>query len=168
MYLFIQKLQRYFKFNKSHMNARYSSLNFFPLVFWLMICCPPRNPRQNPGHHCESSFWLAFIPNELSLTISSTSKTSLNLFLLLTAILIFSLLDYCHSFLMGLPVSRVTTFYSTHWTVPECAFWITNLILSLTQLTSSSGSQLLAAWKFKLLSTEYKYCFQSGFCIFSL
>ena len=47
---------------------------------------------------------------------------SLNLPVPPTTILIFSLLDYCHSFLLGLPVSRVTTFLSTHWTAARVCF----------------------------------------------
>lgn len=92
----------------------------------------------------------------------------LNLLAPPTTIPIFSLLDLCQSFLMGLPVSRVTAFYSTHWSVPGCAFWIANLILSLTQLKSCSGSRPLTAWEFRLLSSAWKDCFKVGFCVFHL
>lgn len=110
----------------------------------------------------DSSVRSAYISNESLLTINSTPKMSFNLLIPPTTILIFSLLDYCHSFLMGLPVSRVTTEL-----LPECAFWITNLILSLTQLKSSSGSQTLTAWKFKLLRIACKDSFWCDSCLSS-
>lgn len=67
-------------------------------------------------------FRSAFIYNESLLTINSTFKISLNQLIPPTTILIFFLLDYCHSFLMHLPISKVTTFHSTHWTAARVCF----------------------------------------------
>lgn len=80
---------------------------------------------------CKPETWLSFsillfVQHLYTMNLSWPSillpKMSLNKVIPSTAILIFSLLDYCHSFLMGLPISRVTIFHSTHWTTARVCF----------------------------------------------
>lgn len=137
---------------------RYLSLKspLAPPTTSLIIHYPYRNPSWKPQRFSV----LPFLRHLDWMSVSRASVPPLKCLWICpvppTTILILSLLDLCQGFLMGLPVSRATTFYSTHRSVPGCAFWIANLILSLTQLKSSSGSQPLTAWKFRLPSPAWK------------
>lgn len=120
-----------------------------------------------------SSFRSAVMYNEYFLTINSTSKMSLNLLIPATVILIFSLLDYCHSFLMGLPISRVTTFQSTHWTAARVCFlnnksnlvvhtikilqWISATCSMKIQTPKHSLQRLVLIWLLCLSSATQDY-----------
>lgn len=89
-----------------------------------MIYYPPRCPNQKFDYHSWIfPFVSAFMSSASLLPISSTVKMSLNLLISPPTIIhIFSLLNYCRSFLIGLPVSRETTFHSTHRTAARVRF----------------------------------------------